>query len=152
MKEFFSKLITKTKNKLSLDKIDINMSNTSYHIKKENIITGKYSPKFDSLFDSHIKTNSTINPHITYRNKIYWNPKFYLQKNLSFEFKESIKKFRRINNWTELDHFALIQCILTEAIRDTTYKLAYDFECKLSSSNPFHGLIPILIYNSDSEN
>lgn len=108
-------------------------------------------PNFNCLFDSHIKENTLVNPDHTYNNKVYWAPKFYLQKDLSLEFLTQLKKFKRKDSINEIDQFALAQIIITEAIRDTTFKIAYDYECVANKRNYFHGNIPMLIYNTDPE-
>lgn len=109
-------------------------------------------PSFDKLYDYHIKKNSYIDPYFTYRNKLYWAPKFYIFNDLSFEFLEGINKFKKVKEWDSIMEFALVQLILTEAIRDTTFKLMYDYECIPKRYNHFNGFIRILIYNSDPDN
>lgn len=109
-------------------------------------------PTFDNLYDSHIKKNSYIDPYFTYRNKLYWTPKFYIYNDLSFEFLEGIRKFKKVKEWDFVMDFAFVQLILTEAIRDTTFKLLYEYECLPKNYNYFNGIVKILIYNSDQEN
>lgn len=108
-------------------------------------------PQFKELSDSEIKLYSGINPSWTYRNSILWTPRFYMQKDISTEFLFELKKFRKLDEWEESHVFALTQLILTEAIRDTTYELEYNFKIKPSLANPFHGTIDILMYNNDKE-
>ncbi len=106
-------------------------------------------PAFRYLTDRLIDENSYINPYITYRNSIYWTPQYYIKSNHSYEFKNKLSYFKRITKWEEKDHIALIQLILTEAIRDTTFKISYNYTCKPNEENPFNGTIPFLIYNDD---
>lgn len=106
---------------------------------------------FNNLTDLMIKNNSYLDPYKTYRNKIFWSPQYFLKSKHSFEFKERLKYFKKLNNWEEKDFIALIQLILVEAIRDTTYDITYYYHCKSSLTNPFHGCIPFLIYNNDPE-
>jgi hypothetical protein len=106
-------------------------------------------PNFDKLTDSHINEFSLIKPHMTYRNNIYWTPRFYIQKDISREFLFELKKFRKLEEWTEMDYFALTQLIITEAIRDTTYSINYNEVIKPTYNNPFHGTIEMLIFNTE---
>lgn len=108
-------------------------------------------PKFQFLNDEDISNNSLIKPDWTYRNNIYWTPRFYIQKDLSREFLTELKKFRKLEEWTDLDYLALTQLILTEAIRDTTYSINYNKEIKPSFNNPFYGNIEMLIFNKEEE-
>jgi hypothetical protein len=106
-------------------------------------------PSFDKIDDKLIKLYSGINPKWTYRNHIFWTPRFYLQKDISQEFLFQLKKFRKINEWENIHQVALIQLVLTEAIRDTTYEIEYNYRINPTLQNPFHGLIDMLIYNND---
>ena len=106
-------------------------------------------PNFDKLDDSNIKDLSLIKPEWTYRNNIYWTPRFYTQKDISREFLVELKKFRKLEEWTELDYLALTQLIVIEAIRDTTYSINYNEIIKPTYNNPFHGSIEMLIFNTE---
>jgi len=106
-------------------------------------------PKFQNLSDEDIRDFSLIKPDWTYRNNIYWTPRFFIQKDLSREFLLELKKFKKLDEWTELDYLALTQLIITEAIRDTTYEIYYNKEIKPSYNNPFHGNIEMLIFNKE---
>lgn len=119
---------------------------------KRRYVMGRYFPEFKELNDKHIKYGTSIDPDLTYRNKIYWTPQFYLQKQLSFEFKQRLKIFKRLKVWTNFDYIALAQLIVVEAIRDTTFEIAENYECKRTNRNHLHGNIPILIYNNDPDN
>jgi hypothetical protein len=116
-------------------------------------IFGNYQimPSFSELKDTDIHLHTGINPKWTYRNSIMWTPRFYIKKDLSSEFLFELKKFRKLIEWTDLHQVALVQLILTEAIRDTTYEIAYNYKVESTNSNLFHGLIDILIYNNDPE-
>jgi hypothetical protein len=111
----------------------------------------KQLPSFQHLCDKDIRSHTNIDPDYSFRNQLYWIPRFYLHKDLSAEFLFQLKKFKYLNNWTNSDQLALTQLILTEAIRDTTYELAYNFEVKPSVLCPFHGTIDILLYNNIKE-
>ncbi len=111
----------------------------------------KMIPNFQELNDKDIYTFTGINPKWTYRNAIMWTPRFYIQKDLSTEFMFELKKFRKLTEWTDLHQVALTQLILTEAIRDTTYEIAYNYKVEPTVNNPFHGLIDFLVYNNDTE-
>ncbi len=106
-------------------------------------------PKFQKLSDEDISNYSLIKPNWTYRNNIYWTPRFFIQNEISREFILELKKFRRLQEWTELDYLALTQIILTEAIRDTSYEINYNKEIKPSFNNPFHGNIDLIIFNNE---
>ena len=106
-------------------------------------------PNFDKLDDIHISKFSLIKPEWTYRNNIYWTPRFFIQKDLSSEFFFELKKFRKLDEWTELDYLALTQLIITEAIRDTTYSINFNEKIKPSLINPFHGNVEMLIINTE---
>lgn len=106
-------------------------------------------PNFNKLTDKDIGTFSLIKPDWTYRNTIYWTPRFYLQKDISREFLFELKKFRKLEEWTELDYLALTQLIVTEAIRDTTYSINYNENIKPTYNNPFYGNIDMLIFNTE---
>jgi hypothetical protein len=106
-------------------------------------------PSFKELTDEEIKLYSDINPQWTYKNSIIWTPKFYIQKDISTEFLFELKKFRKLDEWEDSHQFALTQLILTEAIRDTSYEIEYNFKVTSSLANPFHGNIEILLYNND---
>ena len=106
-------------------------------------------PSFKDLTDNDIKSYSGVNPEWTYKNSILWTPKFYIHKEISTEFLFELKKFRKLDIWEDSHQFALTQLILTEAIRDTSYEIEYNFAIKASLANPFHGMIDILMYNND---
>jgi len=106
-------------------------------------------PTFNELSDNDVKLYSGINPDWTYKNSIIWTPKFYIHKDISTEFLFELKKFRKLDTWENSHQFALTQLILTEAIRDTSYEIEYNFSIKPSLANPFHGIIDILMYNND---
>ena len=124
---------------------------------KMNLLLGpknqsfKILPSFENLSDKDIYNHTGINPKWTYRNSIVWTPRFYVQKEISQEFLFQLKKFRKLNQWEDIHQVALTQLILTEAIRDTTYEMALNYQVKQSNLNPFHGLIDILLYNNDPE-
>lgn len=107
--------------------------------------------RFPNLNDQDVSNYSLIKPDWTYRNNIYWTPRFFIQKDLSREFLSELKKFRKLEEWTELDYFALTQLIVTEAIRDTTYAINYNKEIKPSFNNPFHGNIEMLVFNTEED-
>jgi hypothetical protein len=111
----------------------------------------KRVPSFQNLSDEEISKHTNIDPHYSFRNQIYWTPRFYLHKELSSEFLFELKKFKHIDNWTNSEMLALTQLILTEAIRDTTYEIAYNYQVKPSIMCPFHGSIDILLYNNVKE-
>ena len=108
-------------------------------------------PAFPKLTDKDIENYSLIKPDWTYRNNIYWTPRFYIQKDISREFLFELKKFRKLEEWTDLDYFALTQLIITEAIRDTTYALNFNYSIKPTFNNPFHGNLEILIFNTEKD-
>lgn len=108
-------------------------------------------PSFNALSDEDIKSYSLIQPDWTYRNNIYWTPRFYIQKEISREFLYELKKFRKIEEWTELDYLALTQLVVTEAIRDTTYALNFNKKITPSFDNPFHGNVDMLIFNTEKD-
>ena len=115
------------------------------------------NPKYKSLYpfhlltDNDIKNNTNIDPLYSYRNQIYWTPRFFIHKELSQEFIIELKKFKKINDWKKIDQLALTQLILTEATRDTTIDITYNYKVKPSHFSPFHGNIDILMYNSIKE-
>ncbi len=108
-------------------------------------------PKFQSLNDEDVSNYSLIKPDWTYRNNIYWTPRFFIQKDLSREFLSELKRFKKLDEWTEIDYLALTQLIVTEAIRDTTYAINYNKEIKPSYNNPFHGIIDIIVFNTEED-
>jgi len=108
-------------------------------------------PKFQSLTDQDILNYSLLKPDWSYRNNIYWTPRFFIQKDLSREFLLELKKFRKLEEWTELDYLALTQLILTEAIRDTTYAINFNKQIKPSFNNTFHGNIELLVFNTEED-
>jgi hypothetical protein len=87
---------------------------------------------------------------MTYLNSIFWTPKFYIQKDISDEFLWELKKFRKLNVWSESDYFALTQLILTEAIRDTSFEISYNYKAESSNFCLLNGNIDILLYNNDA--
>ena len=111
----------------------------------------KRTNSFADLVDDDIKNFTNIDPMYTYRNQIYWAPRFYIQKDLSNEFIFQLKKFRKLKEWSNTDQLALTQLILTEAIRDTTYEIAYNYNVKQTILCPFWGDIDILLYNNVKE-
>jgi len=111
--------------------------------------SNKIIPSFDALKDDDIYKYTGLNPKWTYKNSIKWTPKFYIQKDISLEFLSQIKKFRKLNEWEDIHQLALTELILTEATRDTTYEIAYNYKVNPTLHNPFHGLIDILIYNTE---
>ncbi len=113
--------------------------------------SNKTVPDFKNMTDGVINLYTGINPKWTYRNDINWTPRFYKQKEISQEFLFQLKKFRKLDSWEDIHQAALIQLILTEAIRDTSYELEFNYKIKPSIQNPFHGLIDMLIYNNDEE-
>ena len=121
---------------------------SKYGLKKRGINS---FPPFYQLTDRIIDLNSYVSPYFTYRNNIFWTPQYYKKTNHSFEFKQKFKYFKQVKKWEEKDQIALIQLILTEAIRDTTYEIAYHYQCNSNDENPFNGIIPFLIYNNDPE-
>lgn len=116
---------------------------------KPNKMEIKGYPPFDAMDDKTINKNTNLKDTFTYKNNIFWTPRFYLQKNISKEFLFELRKLKKKENWTDLDNFALIQLILTEAIRDTTYKITYNYKAKPTNECFFHGNIDILIYNDE---
>lgn len=108
-------------------------------------------PSFGRLSDEDIKQHSNIDPDWSYNNAIRWTPRFYLQKDISREFMQELKKFRKVDEWEDMHYLALVQLLLTEAVRDTTYEIAYNYKIEEDQMNPFHGLVDILIYNNDKE-
>lgn len=106
-------------------------------------------PQFAEISDRDIYENSGIRPLHTYKNDIFWTPKFYLQKDISQEFKSELKKFKHLEEWTQLHKVALTQLILTEAIRDTSYEISYNHRIQPVLDCPFHGTIDMLIYNNE---
>jgi hypothetical protein len=108
-------------------------------------------PSFENLRDRDIHIHTGINPKWTYRNSIVWTPRFYIQKDISQEFLFQLKKFRKLNQWEDMHQIALTELVLTEAIRDTTYEMALNYKVSSSNTNPFHGLIDILLFNNDPE-
>jgi hypothetical protein len=116
--------------------------------RKANFDT-KFIPNFKNNSVDDIKNYTGINPSWTYYNNIFWTPRFYIQKNISQEFLSEMRKFRKLDTWNETYQFALTQLILLEAIRDTSYELAYNYKISATPDNPFHGEIDILIYNTE---
>ena len=113
-------------------------------------------PPFHLLNNNLIKQNTGkrilikgINPYLTYLNSIFWTPKFYIQKDISDEFLWELKKFRKLGIWNDSDYLALTQVILTEAIRDTTFEIAYNYKAEPTNFCQFNGNIDILLYNND---
>jgi hypothetical protein len=143
------------------------MKNNLFKLQKRTIITElfqrffpaigpkkplfKQTPQFHDLTDDDIKNFTNIDPMYTYRNQVYWNPRFYIQKDLSNEFIFQLKKFRKLREWSNTDQLALTQLIITEAIRDTTYEIAYNYQVKSTTLSPFWGQIDILLYNNVKE-
>jgi len=82
-------------------------------------------------------------------NNIFWTPRFYLQKEISKEFLWEIKKFKKLDSWSNFDQLALTQLIITEAIRDTTFEMSLNYKCEPSNFCMFHGTIDMLTYNSE---
>ena len=117
----------------------------------KNKYSKSFLPKFEGLFDFHIKDYTEIKPSWTYRNNIFWTPQFYIQNDICFEFLQELKKFKKIKNLTSIDQLAILQLILIEATRDTTYKIDFKYECKSTSDNIFHGDVDIILYNSCPE-
>lgn len=109
----------------------------------------KTLPSFQHIDDNLIKSTTGIDPVWTYRNNIIWTPRFYLQKDISPEFLFQLKKFKKIDKWDDLHLFSLVQLILTEAIRDTSYEIAYNYKIEPSYYNPLWGTIDALIYNTE---
>lgn len=109
-------------------------------------------PSFAKMDDEGIKNNSNLIPNFTYKNQVFWTPRFYLQKDISREFLFELKKFRKLTQWKNTDTLALTQLVLTEAIRDTTYEITYNYKIEATKYSPFHGTIDILLYNSEKEN
>jgi hypothetical protein len=112
-------------------------------------INFKLISSFKELSDKEIKQYSGIDPEWTYKNSIIWTPRFYVQKDISTEFLFELKKFRKLDEWEDSHQFALTQLILTEAIRDTSYEIEYNFKITPTLANPFNGNIDILLYNND---
>jgi len=88
---------------------------------------------------------------MSYMNNIFWTPRFYLQKDISQEFLWELRKFRKIDIWTLNDQVSLTQLILTEATRDTSFEIAFNYKCEPSNFCMFHGSIDLLIYNNIKE-
>jgi hypothetical protein len=108
-------------------------------------------PSFHNMDDEEILKHTNIDPHYSFRNQLYWIPRFYLHKEISSEFLFELKKFKYLDAWTNSEMLALTQLVLTEAIRDTTYEIAYNYTVKPSLLCPFHGVIGILLYNNIKE-
>lgn len=111
----------------------------------------KRTPAFPCLTDSDIKDFTNIDPSYTYLNEVYWTPRFYVQRDVSNEFIAQLKKFRKLREWNNTDQLALTQLILIEAIRDTSYEIAYNYNVEHTNLCPFHGTIDILMYNNTKE-
>ena len=88
---------------------------------------------------------------MSYTNNIFWTPRFYIQKDLSDEFLWELKKFKKMDSWSNMETLALTQLIITEAIRDTTFEMSLNYKCKPSNFCMFHGDIDLLVYNSEKE-
>jgi hypothetical protein len=114
-------------------------------------VSFKQVPSFGHLSDDEIRQHTNIEPNYSFRNQLYWIPRFYLHKDISFEFVKEIKKFKKLSDWKNAEQLALTQLVLTEAIRDTTYEIAYNYEVKPSLLCPLHGTIDILLYNNIKE-
>lgn len=117
----------------------------------KNAVNSKFAPSFNMFTDSDIFNLTNINPNHTYKNNLYWAPKFYVHKDISFELLDKIKIFNRLKEWKDHDNLSLAQLLITEAIRDTTYDVLYNYECKSNKHNILHGNIPMLLYNKDPE-
>lgn len=90
--------------------------------------------------------STELYPDDTYNNKIFWRPQFYQASCLSPEFLKEVRKFRTINGWTNAHVLALTQLILIEAIRDTTFDYAFNYNALPDQLSPFHGTIDCLLY------
>jgi len=140
-------LLSKLTNK-SISIVDSFFENFNLLFGPKNF-SQKTIPSFYNMTDEIINLKTGINPKWTYRNQIFWTPRFYIQKNISQEFLFQLKKFRKLDEWEDIHQVALTQLILTEAVRDTTYEIEYNYPIKPTLQNPFHGIIDILIYNND---
>ena len=73
-------------------------------------------------------------------------PQFYQTPVLSTEFLNELRKFRAIKVWENHHVLALTQCILIEAIRDTTFDYTFNYHATGNKMCPFNGIIDILLY------
>ena len=106
-------------------------------------------PPFQELSSYFLEKDYGIRAKDIYNHELYWAPRFILVNYLSFEFLSALHILKRKRILTQRDTLALVQLILTEAVRDTTYNLTYNYECEASALTPFHGNLPILIYNEE---
>ena len=108
-------------------------------------------PPFHALTNLHYDQVMRLDSLSVYLNKMFWIPRFFVQKTLSTRFLSEIEKLKRVTDWQEIDTLALTQLCLIEATRDTTYEMGFDYQAEPSRRCLFHGKINILLYNSLAE-